>query len=387
MNVFLYISVIIFTGMLFGRLAKFIRLPNVTGYLVGGLIIGPAVLNIIPAEALKGFDLISEIALGFIAFSIGSEFRISYFKRVGATPIVIAIFESFFAVLFVAAGLIVAGNGVPFSLALASIVAATAPAATVMVIRQYKAKGKVTEALLSVVAIDDATALIFFGIASSIARGMMGSSSVSFLSAFVIPFGEILGAIAIGFVIGLIFIIPLRWFKKDGNRLALTIAFVLLGTGVAKLTGFSSLLLSMAMGAALCNMSSQSTHIMRLADSLTPPIFIMFFVVSGAELQLSVLPSIGVVGIIYVVFRVIGKMSGTFVGGRLCNADKSIRKYLGPCLIPQAGVAIGLSLVVTGILPEFGARIRAVILCGTLIYELVGPGITKLCLSKAGEIK
>lgn len=386
MNTLLYLAIMILSGMLFGRLVKFIHLPNVTGYLIGGLLIGPSVFNILPETAIQDIALISEVALGFIAFSIGNEFKISYFKRVGATPIVIACFESLFAVLFVVGGLLIAGKPLPFSLVLGAIAAATAPAATIMVINQYRAKGPVTETLLSVVAIDDATALMLFGICVAVAQAILNPNGASLGKAILSPLWEIGGALVIGIVLGLLFTVPLRWFRKDGNRLAITIGFVFASVGLSDLLGLSSLLTCMAMGAALTNVSTQSKHIMKLTDSITPPIFILFFVVSGAELKLSVIPAIGVVGIVYILFRVAGKMTGAFVGATICKADHNIRKYLGPALIPQAGVAIGLSLAATTVVPEYGAQIRTVILCGTLLYELAGPMITKLSLKKAGEI-
>ncbi len=386
-NTLLYLAAMILSGMLFGRLVKFIRLPNVTGYLIGGLLIGPSVLNIVPEAALSDIAIVSQVALGFIAFSIGNEFKISYFRRVGAAPIVIACLESLFAVLFVAAGLLLAGKPLPFALVLAAIAAATAPAATIMVINQYKAKGPVTETLLSVVAIDDATALMLFGICVAIAQAILNPKGVSLGSAILSPLWEIGGALVIGILMGFLFTLPLRWFKKDGNRLAITVGFVFAAVGLSDLLGLSSLLTCMALGAALTNFSRQSRHIMKLTDSITPPIFLLFFVASGAELKLSVIPSIGVVGIIYIILRVLGKMAGAYTGAAICKADKNVRKYLGPALIPQAGVAIGLSLAATTVVPDYGAQIRTVILCGTLIYELAGPMVTKLSLKKAGEIK
>ena len=386
LNTFLYLALMIFVGMAFGRLAKLCKLPNVTGYLVGGLILGPSVLGLVPADALAGMDLLSDLALGFIAFSIGNEFKLSYFKRVGATPIVIAVLESLLAVVAVVGGLLIAGLEVSFALVLGSIAAATAPAATIMVIKQYKAKGPMTETLLSVVAIDDATALIFFSICVAIAgalNGKAGSLSESLLS----PLIEIGGAILTGFALGLLFLLPLRWFKKDGNRLALIFGFVLLGVGLANLLNMSALLLCMAMGAALANFSKDVDHILKLTDGVTPPLFLLFFVTSGAELQLGVLPSIGVAGVLYVLLRVVGKLGGAGLGGVLCKAEPSVKKYLGLALVPQAGVAIGLSLAATRVVPEYGSQIRAIILCATLIYEMVGPALSKLSLKKAGEIK
>lgn len=395
MHTLFVLSVMIFAGMAFGRLAKLVKLPNVTGYLVAGLLLGPAIPSLIPglayqgvitSEMLPSLDIISEVALGFIAFSIGNEFKLSYFKRVGATPIVIAVFESLFAILFVLAVLLAIGVEPAFAIVLSSIAAATAPAATIMVINQYKAKGPVTETLLSVVAIDDATALAMFSVSVAVAQAIKDPSQISIKTSLLDPLWEIFGALIFGVIIGMIFCIPLRWFKKDGNRLSLIIAFVFLGV-----MGFRECRIFISShvygnGAGFANFSSQVPHIMKLTDGLTPPIFMLFFVLSGAELQLSVVPTVGLVGVVYVVMRVIGKMCGTAFGGMLCKADKKIRKYLGPALMPQAGVAIGLSLIATQIVPEHGAQIRAIILCGTLIYELIGPVVTKISLTKAGEI-
>ncbi len=387
LNVLFVLAVMIFSGMAFGRLAKLLRLPNVTGYLVAGLLLGPSVTGFINAETLSSINVISEMALGFIAFSIGNEFKVSYFKRVGTAPVVIATFESLFAILFVLAPLLIFGIAEPaFAIVLSSIAAATAPAATIMVINQYRAKGPVTDMLLSVVAIDDATALAMFSVSVAIAQAIKDPAKISLQTSLFEPLWEIFGGLIVGFLLGMLFCIPLRWFKKDGNRLALTIAFVFLGVGLADMFGFSSLLLCMALGAGLANFSSQVDHIMKLTDGLTPPIFMLFFVLSGAELQLSVIPAVGIVGIIYVVFRVIGKMCGSWFGAKISKAGKSISRYLGPALMPQAGVAIGLSLVATRVVPENGAYIRAIILCGTLIYELIGPVITKISLTRAGEI-
>lgn len=402
LSVFLTLAVMIFCGMAFGRFAKHLHLPNVTGYLVAGLLIGPAIPSFFPdlayrglvtAEMLPSLDLLSSLALGFIAFSIGNEFKIDYFKRVGATPIVIAVFESLFAVLFVLGVLLVLialhviDASVSFAIVLSSIAAATAPAATIMVINQYRAKGPVTETLLSVVAIDDATALALFSVSVAVATALKDPAKVSLQTSLFSPLWEIFGALVVGFILGLVFCIPLRFFKKDGNRLALIIGFVLLGVGIAEAFGFSSLLLCMAMGAGFANFSSQVPHVMKLTDGFTPPLFLLFFVLSGAELNLAVVPTVGLVGVVYVVFRVVGKICGTAFGGLLSKADTKIKKYLGPALLPQAGVAIGLSLAATRVVPEHGEQIRAVILCGTLIYELIGPAVTKLSLTRAGEIE
>lgn len=385
LNTLTDLAIMIFAGMFCGRMAKHIRLPNVTGYLVAGLLIGPSVFGLLSADFLDTINIISTVALGFIAFSIGNEFKISYFKRVGVAPIVIACMESLFAVVFVVLGLIISGQSVSFSLVLGAIAAATAPAATIMVIKQYRAKGPVTETLLSVVAIDDATALILFSLSVAIAQAL-SNGAASLGASLLSPLKEIGGALVVGAALGFVFLLPLRFFKKAGNRLSLIVGFIFLGLGLAEWLGLSELLLCMAMGAVVANFSADVDTIMDLCDGVTPPIFMLFFVASGADLKLSVLPTVGLIGVIYIVLRVAGKYFGAAVGGAMCKCEASVRKFLGPCLMPQAGVAIGLSLAAGQVVPEHAPQIRAVILCGTLIYELIGPAVTKFSLKKAGEI-
>ena len=386
-NTLLALCLMIFCGMVFGRLVKRIKLPNVTGYLLAGLMLGPSITGIISQESLEGFNLISNVALGFIAFSIGNEFKLSYFRRMGRAPVVIAVLESLAAVIVVLIGLLLAGYSLPFSLVLSAISAATAPAATVMVIKQYRAKGPMTETLLSVVAIDDATTLIYFSLCVAVANAIEGRG-LSVGQLVLEPVIEILGGLAVGAVLGFIMSIPMKFFKKQGNRLSLVVGFIFLGVALSQLVGFSSLLLLMAMGAVFCNMSpdSDTQDINRICDDFTPPLYMLFFVVSGADLKLAVLPSIGLVGVLFIGLRIVGKIAGTYAGAAMCGSSPVVRKYLGLGLLPMAGVAIGLSLVAEGSVPQYAETIRAVVLCSTLIFELIGPGVSKLGLVKAGEI-
>ena len=393
LNILADLGIMILFGIFMGRMMKHLKLPNVTGYLIAGLLLGPYFFpaigipfTVLSESFVNNIAIVSEVALGFIAFSIGNEFKFSYFKKVGTTPIVIACLESLFAVVFVVGMLIITGHSVPFSLVLGSIAAATAPAATIMVINQYKAKGPVTSTLLSVVALDDATALMLFSICVAIAQSIEGGAT-NIAWAILQPILQIIGALAIGFVLGVIMLIPMRYFHKHGNRLGLIVGFVFLGIGIADKLGLSSLMLCMGLGATVANLSAEADAIMDVADSVTAPIFILFFVASGAGLQVSVLKKVGLIGLIYIVFRVVGKWFGAWLGGKVSHADPRINTYLGPCLLPQAGVAIGLTLVAGNVVPKYAAEIRAVVLAGTLIYELIGPGITKVSLTKAGEIK
>lgn len=400
MIILFYIGLLLIVGLLFGKLAKALKLPNVTGYLVGGLIVGPIFnlvgIKLLSEENIKLMSTISQIALGFIAFTIGTDFRMAYFKRVGTRPLIIAIFESFGAIITVLIGLLLIGVEAKFALLLSSIAAATAPAATLMIIKQYKAKGDVTENLMSVVAIDDATAIIFFGIFVAIANSV-GNTSTSLGMMILKPFLEIMMSLGFGFVLGILLSMALKWYTGRSNRITVIVAFIFIATALQYLNKkvlpdyeISTLLACMMMGAVFTNttLSEDTNTIMELVDRFTPPILIFFFVVSGADLNLKVLATVGLIGVIYIVLRVVGKVGGAYFGAVLSKSNHKIRKYLGWGLVPQAGVALGLTVVVSNLLPaEQAAIIRAVILSATLIYELVGPLITKTSLIKAGEIE
>lgn len=386
-NIYIYLALALFLGLFAGKVTKKIHLPNVTGYIIIGLIAGPYALKLIPLHVIEQFSIISDIALGFIAFSIGAEFKLSYLKKVGKSPVIIAMAEALGAVLVVDFILIITGNDVAFSLVLGSIAAATAPAATLMVVRQYKAKGPVTNTLLPVVAIDDAVALMLFGISVAIAKSINSHGNVPLLATLLEPIVEILGALIFGAVLGFILVYLTKWFTGRGNRLSITFAMILVCIGVSNLVGFSALLACMMMSAVYVNFSIVYDEVFVLVDRVTPPIFILFFFISGADLDISILPSVGFIGALYIVFRVVGKISGAAIGAKVSHAEPVVSKYLGYTLIPQAGVAIGLASIAMTVVPEYGVQIRTIILCGTVVYELCGPIITKLALIKAGEIK
>ena len=385
MSVLFYVGLMLLCGLLFGRLAKKVSLPNVTGYLVAGLVLGPYVLGIVSKDMASSLSMVSEMALGFIALSIGAEFKLSYFKEVGAAPVVIAIFEGLLASACVTGGLLALGNDAKLALVLGAIASATAPAATIMVIRQYNAKGPVTKTLLSVVALDDAVALIAFGFAVAIAGSLSGEGG-GFAAAILEPFKELGLSVVVGVVAAFAMKIPLRFFKKKSNRLCAVVGFVFLTSAVSTKVGASSLLSCMIFGALLANISKDADEVFGISDTVTPPIFMLFFVVSGAQLDVTLIPKIGVIGVAYLLLRVVGKIGGATLGATIMKADRKVRKFLGWTLVPQAGVAIGLTLVADRVVPDFAPQIRAVVLCGTLIYELTGPVISKIALTKAGEI-
>ena len=373
------------SGILLGRVAKKFKSPNVTGYLIAGLLLGPSVLNIIPVAMVDGFAVISDIALSFIAFSIGSEFDLNYYKKVGVAPIVIAIAESCGAIILVTGTMLLLGFDKNLSIMLGAIAAATAPAQTIMVINQYRAKGRLTSMLMSVVALDDATALIGFGIASTVVSATMSADTHIILS-ILQPFYEILISFVLGAAMSLLMRFVFHWFKKPSNRISITIAAILGTYWLADLVHGSPLLACMALGGVLVNIFNETDNIMKVSESFTPPILMIFFVISGAGFDLSALAGIGIIGIVYVIMRVIGKTGGAWLGSRLSKQDKKIGRYLGPTLMPQAGVALGLTVVAGHLVPEYAAEIRTIILCSTFIYSLVGPIVAKIALEKAGEI-
>ncbi len=385
-HVLFYVAIAMVGGLVLSRLAKLAKLPNVTGYLIAGLIIGPCCLKLIPTDALSGLNVITNTALGFIAFSIGGEFKLSSIKAIGKNVIVITVFQALMAVALVDIVLCVCGFDVPLALTLGAIATATAPAATLMVVRQYKAKGELTNTLLPVVAMDDAIGLIVFSISIAIADTLSSGKEVNLYSMLVEPLIEIVLSLVIGCAIGLLVAFVLRFFHSKANKLCICIAAVVLGVSLAKSFGLSDLLLCMMIGATLVNVRNDALDLLDNTDRWTPPLFMLFFVISGAELDVTALPTIGLLGVIYIVVRALGKYLGAFLGASVVKAPEKIRKYLGITLLPQAGVAIGMAQIVLTELPQYGAKIQAVVLCATLIYELLGPLATKLALSKAGEI-
>lgn len=387
MDVLLYLGIAMTAGLIFNRIVKKFNLPNVTGYLLAGLIIGPYVLNIVPEVAVEQMGIITNVALGFIAFSIGGSFKISNIKAIGGKVLVITFFEACTASLFVTLAVMLFGFPVPVALSLGAIAAATAPATTLLVARQYNAKGPVTSMLLPVVAMDDAICIILFSIMTSIASVIANGTELSVGEMILAPVREIGLSLILGAAAGFIVALCTKLFKSRANRIAVIVCSIFLCVALADKFDLSALLVCMMNSAIMVNFSKESDKMLDVCDRWTPPLFLLFFVISGAELNLSVLKEIGLLGIIYLVARTSGKYLGATSGSAIVKADKNIVKYLGLTLIPQAGVAIAMSQLVITVLPRYGEQIRAVILAATLVYELTGPLITKSALSKAGEIK
>lgn len=384
-NIIFEVALMMLAGLIFGRLGKFIKLPNVTGYLIAGLLLGPSFLNLIPISMVHGFTVISDIALSFIAFSIGCEFSLDYFKEVGIAPFIIAIAESFGAIILVTVVLLLFGVDTKLAIMLGAIAAATAPAQTIMVIKQFGAKGPLTSMLMSVAAIDDAVALVGFGIAAAIVKIMSASTAVNIIS-FLTPLFEIAISFLFGAAVSIIMKVLFRWFKKHSNRICIITGAILLTYWLSDLLHGSSLLACMVLGAFLVNIFEDTGDIIETANGFSPPILMIFFVISGAGFDVSVLGSVGILGILYVITRVAGKMLGAWLGGTITKQEQKIRRYLGPTLMPQAGVALGLIIVAGNLVPEYANQIRTIILCSTFIYSIIGPSVAKYALQKSGEL-
>lgn len=387
MNTLFYVSVILLCGMLMGKLVSYIKLPEVTGYLIAGVIIGPSLLGIIPHDIASNLDIISEAALGFIAYTIGSQFDINHIKKIGKGVLLITLLEASCATIFIDLAMIfIFKQTIPFSIVLGAIAAATAPAATLMVVRQYKAKGPLVDTLLPVVAMDDAVCIMIFGISSTIATTLLSNSNTSIAMAFIKPIIEIVLALIVGVVLGVIFSFISKKLKSEEKLLSLTVGFIFLSIGICSKFNLSPLLCCMGIGATIVNIAPNTTRIFSVVDKFTPPIFIAFFTIAGVELNISILQKVGVLGIAYIFIRALGKMFGAGIGAKLSNAPSTVQKYLGMTLVPQAGVAIGLAIIGENILPSpLGTEIRTIILAATVVYELVGPLLTKIALFKAGE--
>ena len=400
------LAVILLTGLTFGKLSKWLKIPNVTGYLLGGFLIGPGFLalffpsfqGVIGTDFIHALKIIADIELAFIAFSIGAEFKAEYLKRLGPAPIIIAFFESFFAVVFITLGLLLFGFPLYLALAFGAVGGATAPAATVMVIRQYKARGPLTEMIYSVVAVDDASGLIFFGIITAVIKILTGQSEGALGWLIVLPIIEILVSILMGIIFGYLLKILTQWFTGRGNRISIVIALIFLSIGLARFVtgtygfGLSSLMAGMAMGAVFTNTSKHVDSVMPLVERITPPFVIMFFVLSGADIQLASFSLVTLaILVIYLLFRVGGKIFGSFLGARVSHAGKQVEKYLGFGLLPQGGIALGLSILMLDIIPSDlglpydGGLLRVVIIGAVFVSEIFGPILLKEVLIKAKE--
>ena len=416
MEVLFSISLALVAGLLISRVVKPLKLPAVTGYLIAGILIGPYCLGHLnlpegfdvigmlhTTEGVEQLGIISKVALGFIAFAIGTEFEIKNLKKIGKQATVVGILQAVVTMIVVDAALIglhfvLGEEKLPLSVAiiLGAIATATAPAATLMVVKQYKARGPLTNILLPVVALDDAVGLVAFAVSFGIARALQ-SGKVDLISMLVEPLIEVIGSLILGALLGALFTWVESFFQSNSKRLCLSLTFVLVSVSLSMMNfqigvvhiGFSSLLVCMMLGTVFCNICKHAEELMEKTDKWTMPIYILFFVLSGAELELSVLTSgiVVLIGIVYILFRSLGKYVGAYSSAKMTGCNSNVVKYLGITLLPQAGVALGMSITVKEMMgPAEGSLVRNIILFSVLIYELVGPLLTKIALTKAGDI-
>lgn len=409
MSTLLSVSIAMLAGLLMTRVFNLWKLPDVTAYLVAGVLIGPYFLGsmhmeglgFVSSQAVGSLGLVSEVALGFIAFSIGNEFRLQDLKATGRQAAVIGIFQALTATALVDLALLAVHFLMPEKLSLAqvltlgAIATATAPAATLMVVRQYKAKGPLTTLLLPIVALDDAVGLVVFAVSLGIAKTLV-SNVVDLVSILVNPLVEIVGSLVLGAVMGWLLTQLEKLFHSNTNRLNMTIAFVFLTVSLSMLefrlgpvtVGFSSLLVCMMLGTVFCNLCPLSGDLMGAADKWTSPLFALFFVISGAELELDVFTDWAIVcaGVVYILFRSAGKYLGAYASAKWMKCAPEVCKYLGITLLPQAGVSLGMCATAMQ-LGEQGSLIRNITLFSVLVYEMVGPLLTRQALTAAGDIK
>ena len=408
MNIMLSLSIAILAGLLMTRVLKRFKLPAVTAYLIAGILVGPYVLGqlniegvgFLTMEEVETLSIVSDVALGFIAFSIGNEFRMKELKLIGKQAIVIGVVQALVAAILIDIALVSIALAFPNTLTIAQAITlgaigtATAPAATLMVVKQYKAKGELVDILLPIVALDDAVGLIVFAISFGIAKSLV-LSSFDIVSIIVNPLLEIVLSLLLGALLGAVLNQLEKLFNSNHNRLNITVALVFLAVALSQLEikigsneiGFSSLLVCMMAGTVFCNLCPLSEDIMEKIDRWTNPLFALFFVISGAELELGVLKSISavLVGLVYIVTRSLGKYFGAYFSAKATGCEKKVYDNLGICLLPQAGVALGMCVQATE-LGEQGTLIRNITLLAILIYELVGPLLTKRALQRAGDI-
>ena len=409
MQTLLSLSIAIFAGLMLSRLAKTLQLPAVTAYLIAGVLIGPYVLGalgvpgigFISLEDVESYSIICDVALGFIAFTMGNEFRIDALKKIGKSASFIGVLQAVITCIIVDIALILLHLAIPHVLSLSAaivlgaIATATAPAATLMVVRQYKANGPLTNMLLPVVALDDAVGLVVFAVSFGIARSI-SSGPINIISVILEPIIEVIISLLLGLVVGFIFTWCEKFFHSRSKRLAMSVAFVFFTIAISKLTfkigdvhvGFSSLLSCMMLGTVFSNICDFSEELMDRLERWTAPLYILFFVIGGAELKLSVFSEFMVVlvGVVYVISRSVGKCAGAYVSAKTMRCDENIVKYLGITLLPQAGVALGMAQMAMA-LGEDGVIVANITLFAVLIYEIFGPMLTKWALLKAGDIK
>ncbi|KDR96057.1 transporter, CPA2 family [Peptoclostridium litorale DSM 5388] len=388
MNPFISLGIAIISAILFGQLMNKFKIPAVAGYVVAGLVIGVSGLKLVDNATIEKLGFLSDLALGIIAFNIGSELKFSEIKKLGKPIFIIALCEALGAFILVTGAMLLLKQNIATALILGAVSSATAPAATVMVLKECKAKGPLTSTLLGVVAVDDAICLMIYAMSASVAKVFIKHEVITVSKIIIHPVMEIVFSVATGLLMGVALAYLLKRAKKESELLSLVIGMIILLAGVAIRFNLSPLLSAMAVGVAIANISSKDKKVFLMMESFSPPIVAAFFVLAGCRLDISLLPKLGIVGAAYLVVRVIGKISGASMGGAISKAPETVKKYIGFGLLSQVGVAVGLAIVVSREFPgtALGSMVITILLATTIITEIIGPVATKNAVIRAGEI-
>nr|WP_300004288.1 cation:proton antiporter [Tissierella sp.] len=386
MDLLLKLGIILFMGLLGGKLAEKFKLPNVSGYIVGGLLIGPSLLNVIKVGEADSFKILNDLALATIAFSIGNEFLWEHIKKIGKNIFIITLLQVIGTVVLVFFTMfILFKQDLGFSLITASIAAATAPAGIVLVIRELKAKGPLVNTILPVVAIDDALGLMAFGISLSVVKLIELGGEFSLIKMIASPLIEIGGSLLLGAVLGIILSFVSKKARGKDELLTIVLGFIILGSSLSEMLGLSGLLTCMMIGAMVINLVQNANRIFDIVSDFTPPIYVLFFTLAGASLNISVLSKVGLLGGGYILARTIGKIVGAGLGAKAVNAPSNVVKYLGMTLLPSGGIPIGLALIVASEIPSIGEAVTTIVLFSILIFDIIGPVFTRIGIVNSGE--
>lgn len=389
MNTILCLGIIFIGAIAAEKIVNFAKIPAITSYILLGILLGPYAINIIGEELLGSSGLLSNIVLGFIAFHIGKNFSLAHFKKIGKVVLSISLLETAGAWVLVTIGIYYIAHQ-PFHIALifGAISAATAPATTMMVIRQYRARGLFTDILLGTVAIDDAWSIIIFSLSLSVALffqvGQFSELAIIFVAFKAV--GKIMLSMLLGSITAFLVSKISVYIKRSENMLTFVLGAILINTGLALLFDISPLLSNMFFGAVIVNIDKTAFRYFDSLSNLDWPLYVMFYVLAGASLEIGVLPTLGLIVPIYIILRIMGKIGGGYVGGIVAGSGSVIRNYIGLALLPQAGVAIGLAMLAKANLPDTGTAIFNTIIATTVVYEILGPIATKFALYKAGDI-
>lgn len=387
MNPYLGLGLALVVGVFCGKFMNKLKIPAVAGYILAGLIVGISGLSIIDNKLIADLSFLSDFALCIIAFNIGSELELSIIKKLGKSIFIIAFCEAIFTFIMVGAITYLVTKNIAIALILGAVSSATAPAATVMVLKEYKSKGPLTSSLLGVVAVDDAICLMIYSIAASIAKVFINHEAITIDKVLLLPIKEIMFSIIVGALCGIVFSVLLKMFKRESEVLPFILGGLLIVDGLATSFHLSPLLTSMAMGIMVANLAVNKNKVFKSIEAFSPPIVAAFFVLAGSRLDITMLPKIGVVGVMYLLFRIIGKVSGASIGAKIANAPTCVKKYIGLGLLSQVGVAVGLAITVSREFPgtELGSMVVTILLATTIFTEILGPIATKQAVIRAKE--